>query len=151
MPEYLAKTGYKNPQNAMDGPFQYGHSSPLQFFDWLKANPDVFDTFNNHMMGYHQGRPSWMDADFYPVEERLGKDFSKEKDAVMLVDIGGGMGHDLEEFQRKHPNLPGRLVLQEQPVVIKDIKSLHKSIEPMEHDFFTPQPIKGEPSKLLNL
>lgn len=144
MPEYLAKTGYKNPQSAVDGPFQYGHKSPLHFFEWLKANPNVLDTFNNHMMGYRQGRPSWMDPDFYPVEERLGKGFSKEENAVMLVDVGGGMGHDLEEFQSKHPNLPGRLVLQEQPVVIKDIKSLHKGIEPMEHDFYTPEPIKGE-------
>ena len=143
LPEYLAKTGYKNPQSDVDGPFQYGHNSPLHFFDWLKANPNVLDTFNNHMMGYRQGRPSWMDPDFYPVEEGLGKGFSTEKDAVMLVDVGGGRGHDLEEFQRKHPHLPGRLVLQEQPVVIKDIKNLHKSIEPMEHDFFTPQPIKG--------
>ncbi|MCJ1397526.1 hypothetical protein MMC11_000720 [Xylographa trunciseda] len=145
LPEYLMKTGYKDPQSPTDGPFQYGLQTPLHFFEWLQANPKVFETFNNHMAGYRQGRPSWMNSDFYPVQDLLGKGFyTEDKDAVMLVDIGGGLGHDIEEFQSKHPELPGRLVLQDLPSVIKEaIPKLHKAIEPMEHDFFTPEPIKG--------
>ena len=85
-----------------------------------------------------------MDPDFYPVEDRLGKGMSTDEDAVLLVDVGGGLGHDLQEFQRKHPELPGRLVLEDQPAVIAGTTDIHKSIEPMAHDFFTPQPIKGK-------
>lgn len=40
--------------------------------------------------------------------------------------------------------MPGRLVFQDQPGVIAQVDS--KEIEPMAHDFFTPQPIKGEQS-----
>ena len=143
LPEYLAKIGYQNPKSAVDGAFQYGHKSPLHFFDWLKEHPDVFEAFNNHMAGYSKGRRSWMDPDFYPVEELLGKGMSTDKDAVLLVDVGGGLGHDIEEFQRKHPQLPGRLILQDQPEVIKQTTKINKSVEPMTHDFFTEQPIKG--------
>ena len=141
--EYLAKTGYKNPANPMDGPFQYGHNTPLHFFGWMTEHPKVLDTFNNHMTVYRQGRPSWMDPDFYPVEDLLAKGMNTDKDAVLLVDIGGGLGHDIEEFQRKLPQLPGRLILQDQAQVIKETSNVHKSIEPMVTDFFTPQPIKG--------
>jgi len=145
LPEYLAKTGYRNPQSPIDGPFQYGNQTPLHFFEWLQARPKIFEAFGNHMAGYRQGRPSWMDPDFYPVEDLLGKGFrTEDKDAVMLVDVGGGLGHDIEEFQRKHPRLPGRLVLQDLPSVIKEAtQKLHSAIEPMDHDFFTPEPIKA--------
>ncbi|MCJ1392314.1 hypothetical protein MMC18_005181 [Xylographa bjoerkii] len=145
LPEYLAKTGYKNPQSPTDGPFQYGLQTSSHFFEWLQTRPRNFETFNNHMAGYRQGRPSWMDPDFYPVKDLLVKGFrTEDKDAVMLVDIGGGLGHDIEEFQSKHPEHPGRLVLQDLPSVIKDATpKLHKAIEAMGHDFFTPEPIKG--------
>ena len=142
LPEYLAKTGYKNPHSSVDGPFQYGHKSPLQLFEWLKAHPNVQNTFNNHMAGYRSGRQNW--SDFYPVDERLGKGMNTDKDAVLLVDVGGGLGHDLEEFRSKHPSLSGRLILQDQAVVIPEITNIHQSIEPMIHDFWTAQPIKGK-------
>ena len=83
-----------------------------------------------------------MDPDFYPVFERLQQDQRGDQD-VLLVDIGGGMGHDLEEFRTKHPNIPGRLVLQERPEVIAQITQNNPKIEIKAYDFFTPQPIKG--------
>lgn len=141
LPEYLAKTDYRNPQSAVDGPFQYGHKSDLHFFDWLKANPKVLETFNNHMIGYRSGRQKW--DDFYPVNDFLGKGMKADKDAVLLVDVGGGLGHDIDEFHHKHSNLPGRLILQDQPIVINDVKNISESIELMTHDFFTEQPVKG--------
>ena len=86
-----------------------------------------------------------MDPNFYPVEENLVKDAKTEHDAVFLVDIGGGKGHDLQELHRKHPKLPGKLVLQDIKGVIEEAKAsgLEEKIVPMEHDFFTKQPIIG--------
>ena len=95
------------------------------------------------MSGYRQGKRSWMDDGFYPVEERLGLDTDDDKDAVFLVDVGGGLGHDLEELKLKHPGVRGRLVLQDQPEVIARISKPSDGIELAAHDFFTPQSVKG--------
>ncbi|MCJ1398949.1 hypothetical protein MMC11_002150 [Xylographa trunciseda] len=143
LPEYLAKTGYKNPQNGIDGPFQYANNTKLHCFPWMSAHPENLTQFANWMAGYHQGQPSWMDPDFYPVNDRLAKDADTSTDAVFLVDIGGGLGQDIKEFQRKHPNVPGRLVLQDKPEVLEKVTDAQASIELMETDFFTPQKVKG--------
>lgn len=110
----------------------------------MKDHPESLEDFNNHMVGYRAEQASWMDSDSYPVEELLGKAADQDNRAVLLVDVGGGLGHEIEEFQRKYPGLPGRLILQERPDVIKEATDkVHHRIEPMEHDFFTPQPIIG--------
>lgn len=108
----------------------------------MKENPEAASQFNNHMSAYHQGRPSWMDVGFYDVPSLFS---NVTQDDVLLVDVGGSVGHDLSEFRRKWSDAPGRLVLQDLPDVIGQAKTgqLHSSIEAMEHDFFTEQPIKG--------
>ena len=67
----------------------------------------------------------------------------KEQSSPLLVDIGGGMGHEMVAFRRAHPQIPGKLVVQDIPVVINSIKELPNGIEAMPHDFFAPQPIRG--------
>ena len=71
---------------------------------------------------------------------------------VLLVDIGGGTGHDLAAFTAAKPELftplsPYRLVLQDLPNAIDLAHAqqppLPPHIVPVVHDFFTPQPIKG--------
>ena len=71
----------------------------------------------------------------------------KEDDtAVLIVDVAGGRGHDLEAFRRKFPHAQGRMILQDLPSVIDDIQDLDSQIERMAHDMFLPQPIKGKNS-----
>ena len=142
--QFLAKTQYKNPTNPVDGAFQYGHGIHDHFFEHLQKNPERFTQFSNHMAGYRTGRASWMDEDFYPVKENLVKGASTDEDAVFLVDVGGSKGHDLEELKRKHPTLPGRLVLQDLANVLAEATELDQCIMKMEHDFFTPQPVQGK-------
>lgn len=144
LPEYLARNGYKVPTKADDSPFTYAYNTSETWFSWLEAHPTVYNQFNNHMTAYHEGRPSWMDADFYPVQQQLVYGARTDAEAVLMVDVGGGLGHDLVEFHGKHPETPGRLVVQDLPNVIGTIQNLDKAIEPMAHDFFTEQPIKGE-------
>ena len=95
------------------------------------------------MSGYRQGKSSWCDEGFYPVVERIGQGINSE--APLLVDVGGGIGHDLLELRTKHPELTGLLVLQDQADVIKQAGDPKNGIEVAVHDFFTPQPIKGMP------
>ncbi len=95
------------------------------------------------MSGYRQGKHSWMDEGFYPVEARLSQGIKDAGDNFFLVDVGGGIGHDLQELKTKHPNISGCLVLQDQPSVIDQISLAPAGIEMTVYDFFTPQPIKG--------
>lgn len=134
-----------NPDNPIDGAFQLGNDTKDHFFEWVSQRPERLTQFQNHMAGYRTGRPSWMDTNFYPVEKNLVDGAKTESDAVFLVDIGGGKGHDLQEIHRKHPNLPGKLVLQDLKGVIEKAEEsgLDGKIIPMEHDFFTKQPIIG--------
>lgn len=60
-----------------------------------------------------------------------------------MVDIGGGVGHDLLGVKARHPNLKGRLVLEELPHVIKQVEDKLEGISLVKHDFYTLQPIKG--------
>jgi hypothetical protein len=142
--EWAEKNDWKTPAGIAGGPLQMAYNTELNFFAHLQANPPYGEQFNSLMGGYHQGRASWMDSNFYPVKERLFDGFdTADKDAAMIVDIGGNMGHDLAEFHRKHPDVPGRLVLQDLPVIIGQIKSLDEKVERMEYDFYTEQPVKG--------
>ncbi|KAJ5774223.1 O-methyltransferase family 2 [Penicillium paradoxum] len=142
LPAQLKKDGYANPSNGRECGFQRGFRTDLHFFEYMKENPEVAGQFNNHMSAYHQGRPSWMDIGFYDVPSMFP---NVAEDDVLLVDVGGSMGHDLSEFKLKWADAPGRLVLQDLPEVIAQAKTmqLHSSIETMEHDFFTEQPVKG--------
>lgn len=147
MPVWLKENQYRSPTEGTNAPFGMGFNTDLHFFEWVNANPKypkLAGQFNNFMSAYHQGRPSWMDDGFYPVSEQLIKGAKQGDNEVLLVDVGGGKGHDLQEFRSKCPDSSsGRLILQDQPTVLDDVEELDSSIERMAHDFFTEQPIKG--------
>lgn len=84
--------------------------------------------------------------DFFPVTDRLDTKggFPVGSDGALLVNVGGGMGHDLREFKAQFPQMPGKIVLQERPEVIQQIKDTILGVELMEHNFFTGQPIRGK-------
>ena len=139
LPEYFQKYGYKNPTDIGAGPFQFAMNYQGTYFEWLKANPIQQETFNRMMAITRIERgEQWFN--FFPTEERFG---ATDHSQAVLVDIGGGLGHDLAAFHARFPNLPGRLVLQDLPEVINNIQELNPAIERNIYDFFTPQPIKG--------
>lgn len=57
--------------------------------------------------GYRQGRLPWMHPSLYPVEETLFRGADASPDAPLVVDIAGGLGHDIDEFKKFYPNHPG--------------------------------------------
>ncbi|CRG86000.1 Demethylsterigmatocystin 6-O-methyltransferase [Talaromyces islandicus] len=141
-PQWLEKYGYKAPSDGKNCAMQLGFNTDLHFFEFLATKPEYPVRFMNHMAAYHQGRPSWMDTGFYPVQDRLVK--GADKDAPLLVDVGGSTGHDLTEFRRKHPEVEGQFILQDLPEVIEKAQTLiSPDIKAMQHDFFNEQPIKG--------
>ncbi|PGH18282.1 hypothetical protein AJ79_00621 [Helicocarpus griseus UAMH5409] len=151
LPEYLKQTGYKNPLNPTDGAFQAAHKSKLPFFDWLVANPPHLSEFDSFMSAYRAGKANWYDPNFYPVAERLIGAFDPSNSDVLLVDVGGGRGHDLLEYSARHPSSPGRLILQDREPVIASVQGKENMpFEAMAHDFYTPQPIKAARAYLLH-
>ncbi|KAI2604697.1 putative O-methyltransferase [Hypoxylon sp. NC1633] len=116
---------YAHPTKLTDGPFQAAHKTELPFFAWLDQNPPYLQIFSSYMSAYRAGKPSWVDPGFYPVFERLveGFDTKSGTDGVLLVDVGGGRGQDLQELRRS-------------------ILSGGGIFEATGHDFFTPQPVK---------
>lgn len=62
---------------------------------------------NHHMGGYRQGRLPWMHPTLYPVEKTLFAGADTSPDAPLVVDVAGGLGHDINEFKQYYPNHPG--------------------------------------------
>lgn len=75
--------------------------------------------------------------EFYPVEEKLLS--AQSTNEILLVDIGGGIGHDLVAFKDRFPKAQGKLVLEDLPNVVAEAP-LRDGIEALGHNFFDPQP-----------
>ena len=97
--EYLQHSNYELRTDTDQGPYQFAFQTEKDMFRYLQDHPPLGMQMDNHMSGYRQGRPSWMDSGFYPVEKNLIEGISLSEDAVLLVDIGGGHGRDLQEFR----------------------------------------------------
>ncbi|KAF4629411.1 hypothetical protein G7Y89_g8739 [Cudoniella acicularis] len=139
LPAYFAQNGYKNPGDAYDGPFQYARQTKLHCFEWIATQPKLQHAFNVIMGISRSARDqSWFD--YFPVSSKLSV---KSDSDTLLVDIGGGVGHDLIRLKEKKPSLSGKLIVQDISVVIESISDLPTGIEAMKYDFFTPQPVKG--------
>ncbi|KAL9116664.1 MAG: hypothetical protein Q9187_006812 [Circinaria calcarea] len=79
--------------------------------------------------------------DFFPVEEKLGKGARRDEDAILVVDVGGGFGHQAVALRKRFPNLPGRFVLQDLPNAVASLQL--EGMEATVHDFLRLQPLKG--------
>ncbi|KAL4909653.1 hypothetical protein BDW74DRAFT_186179 [Aspergillus multicolor] len=138
--EYFEKNGYRSPDDAYDGPFQYAYGTSDHYFDWLSKNPEVQHAFNVAMTETERDSGDYW-FDLYPVTEKLA---SSDPDRVSVVDIGGGVGHTIRALTKKFPELPGKLVLEDLPHVIDDIKEpLPENVATVKHSMFEPQPIHG--------
>jgi hypothetical protein len=140
LPQYLKETSYRNVSGA-PGPFQAAHNSQNSFFEWLISDPAMMSNFNTFMAGNLETRKNWFDA--FPAEKIVFDGASTDPESVLLIDIAGGEGHDIERFHQKFRDAPGRLVLQDLAPSINNIKSLDETITRQVYDFFTEQPIKG--------
>ncbi|OGM46845.1 O-methyltransferase [Aspergillus bombycis] len=137
--EFLEARGYQSPDDAYDTPFQRAYGTKLHHFEWLAQHPDEQHAFNTVMETGNRTVEGEQWYDFYPWEERL----ASEADRVLLVDIGGGKGHDLARFKEKK-NPAGRLILQDLSEVIQDIQApLAQGIEAQGYSMFDPQPVRG--------
>ncbi|KAF2691147.1 S-adenosyl-L-methionine-dependent methyltransferase [Lentithecium fluviatile CBS 122367] len=141
LPEFLAKTNYKNPEDYNNSAFHLGAHTELGFWEYLEADEEKLQAFNNGMRS--QATVKDFDSS-YPFEAELNDSPVGQED-VVLVDVGGGRGHALERIKQRFPNLKGKLVLQDQAAVIKDAIAggLSAEIEAQAASFFEPNPVKN--------
>jgi demethylsterigmatocystin 6-O-methyltransferase len=139
MPAFFESINYKNPDNGSDSPFQVGHKTDLSAFDWLQKNPKNLGFFLEWMPAQREGLGTWLDK-FPILQEAEGINPNR----VLFVDIGGGIGHQCLELKTRYPSstLPGRVILQDRPRTLEHALPT-EGVEPLAHDFFKPQPVKG--------
>lgn len=147
-PEYLKDRSYRNPNNKDDSLWKFGMETNDHYFEYIMrpGNERAAEAFHNHMrfktlgLKWHQ-MPNIMSAVFGDATA------SSSSEEVLIVDVGGSSGHDLVGFRSNHPDIQGRLVLQDLPEAIAAAKTAGEiqthNIEAVEYDFFTPQPITG--------
>ncbi|KAI0122601.1 S-adenosyl-L-methionine-dependent methyltransferase [Daldinia grandis] len=141
-PRWFKKTGYQLPSDPAKGIIQATHGFSEPLFTWFTRPEakEAWDDANTFFEGDRGSSPSW--ASWFPVEEKLLKGCSK--DLPVLVDVGGGRGHDVVEFCRAFPDVEGRVVLQDQqPVLDSSVADLPPTIEKSRIDFFQEAPVKG--------
>jgi hypothetical protein len=146
LPEYLHKTGYRNPQNQEDGPFQYGLGiEKVNMFSHMIANDHkLLDSFQTFFEVDRGSRPSWVD--WFPVKQKLLEDSTKplKDDGILYVDVAGGRGHDLLAFKDRYPQYPGKYVLHDLPVVVNDqTLQLGDRVEKVAFNFFEDRVVPG--------
>lgn len=113
----------------------------MHSFAWFGENPKHLDYFNDYMALRRKPQLSWLTV--YPVaEEARGWD-AKDNSRAIYVNIGGGIGHQCAQFRERYPDLPGRVILQDLPHSIAQALPT-AGVENLAHNFFEPQPIKGE-------
>ena len=122
-------------------PFVYAYN--LSFWDFFDKYPQHRKDLDEYMAVRRKGLNQW--HEMFPMASVLGPDAKRDSQAVLFVDVGGGKGHEARNLREAHPELPGRLILQDLPSMIGRVKEdPPEGVELIPYDFFTPQPIKGQ-------
>jgi hypothetical protein len=105
----------------------------------LRNDPVRLARFNSAMKGAGQLVTS-------PVPSSLLESGASpgDENAVLMVDVGGGVGQVTEKAMEENPQLKGRFVLQDLGPIVEQARAKDPKYQVMEYDFFTPQPVHGE-------
>lgn len=143
LPEFLASTGYRNPNDVNLCPFQYSFNTEDRFYDWLTRKPMLYKAFCGMMEATEELVLRWLDI--FPASKRFESYRGPGATHILqLVDVAGGVGHNLQYLLDKIPDLKANLVLQDVPEVLKNkVDTEQGEIQTMPHDIFQPQPVKG--------
>lgn len=134
MPQYFVDNGYQSPTPVERGIYRY--ATGTTFFEHLSQTPSAAEAFDTFMTAAKSNKKSWLEV--FPVES-LRVDSPKD---ILLVDVGGGRGHELAELAVKKDSLclKGKLILQDREDVLKGVPNEWRSFfTAQSQDLFTPQ------------
>lgn len=144
IPEFLAKTKYENPTDS--APFNLAYHTDMPVFEWRKYNPKNAQAGQAFMAAQRMGQRSVWDGQTSLHEFEMSEEDKKQR-RVMMCDVGGGMGHQCVELRKYRPDLDGRIVTEDLPLVQdmipnkQELKSL--DITTQNHNFMEEQPVTG--------
>jgi hypothetical protein len=139
--EFLQHYDWKNAITLRSNPFTWVHDCEgMTMFEYMSKRPAKMARFSDAMIPMASTQVS---TGIYPFTEKLRE--LESPDRATIVDVGGGRGHMLRWIREGVPELKGQFILQDRANVIADNGEEIRAhgIEPMVHDFFTPQPVKG--------
>ena len=135
---YWKQNGFRNPEDADNCPFTFAHGKrDMSFFDILESMPEEMEVFKEYIAT----------VSVLGVQQLVQLfDFGKllpNKEGVVLVDVGGGKGHVINEIRNVYPEMKG-FVLQDLKVVLDGSVLVDEEVELIPYDFFkSVQPVKG--------
>jgi len=140
--EFFKTQGWKAPQDEHNNPYTFTHKTGgLTMWEHVKLDPVYFADWNAAMNA--QGLATSFAISIFPFHSELSK-LETTKDSVLVVDVGGGLGHATMQIKALIGDVKGKVVLQDREEVLEDIKDdLGVGIEKVPHDFFAPNPVKG--------
>lgn len=138
MPAFLRRTNYQDVTDAKATVFQSAYETDLDTHTWFPQNPAHEAALIEYMGLEENVRCRWLNE--YPFEQTTqGWDPS----SPVFVDIGGGVSRCCARFKERFPNVPGRVILQDLPSALAHAVHI-PGVEVLAHDFFEPQPVKGQ-------
>lgn len=142
LPQFLRETGYANPTEPTGCPWYTAKNTKDPIWEWISKRPVQLEQMMSWMQGQRDGLPIFLDAIDFNQYARGATDST-----LIFVDVGGNRGHQCINLKQRYPDLPGRIVVQDQPHVIEEAKANplpgFGGIEAQSHDIFSPQKLKG--------
>ncbi|BDD64164.1 hypothetical protein MPDQ_000580 [Monascus purpureus] len=138
LPEYFREVGGKDATSITSNPYSWGNGKDGQtFFQIISQDERRLKQFDIAMSTQDFVLPV---LGMYPFGEELAG-LPDTDTRALLVDIGGGRGQSLIQIRQEWPNLEGKFILQDRPMVLDSFPEI-PGVEKMAHDFFTLQPVK---------
>ena len=144
--QWVKDNGFKAPADATDGAYQRarGIVGTPTFQHWAKDDPTSLRQLSVWMSSQQKHRLNW--SEWFPIETLFEDPGVDDDNNTFMVDVGGGLGHDLAAFASRNPDRKMRLINEDLPEVIAQVKEQQQSLDPrielVEQNFFQPQGIK---------
>ncbi|KAI9650591.1 hypothetical protein NHQ30_000609 [Ciborinia camelliae] len=100
LPQFLKYKNYQNPTSGTDTPFSkaYGFKDGATLWKIL-GTTNHMPVMALWMESFNDGHKNFLDI--YPVRGRFAPGASTDSEAVLMVDIGGGQGHQAINMEKK--------------------------------------------------
>lgn len=135
-PAFLAETKYRDVNDAAKTAFQKAFPTDLPAFMWLPTQPERFGPLQQVMTVQGAAGTPWFSV--FPFQEEL----STFEGQHVLVDVGGGFGHQCAALLAAFPELRGKLVLQELPQTLAQLPPQLDGVDLVAQDFFQAQQVR---------
>lgn len=140
-PEYFRTHNSAALRDVRHAPYSYGHGRDgIAYYDVISEKQERLEAFNGTLALINETLPI---LGMFPFSS-LKAQVEVEPHRPFIVDVGGGIGEVLKEIQKEAPaGFGAQMILQERPDVLRSLDDeAIPHITKMEHDFFTPQPVK---------